>query len=522
MSILSDTDSIYIINQVNTLTSQSKENTLLSKIKSIFNTEKAFYITVGILLFLIIIFISFRKKIIRYFKIRKIKKQIKSFNEEFSCCLKNTLKKQSERIRKSYYCGKDLWKISQKPYSSSTTMEISSFNKDKEMIDILLKSDKSIYSGSNLPIETTDLNKLQLRANIISKDKINQILDGKSNLEGWFSLEWFNIYNLLEYEWHNQNMLFLLLLIPFILVFKKIISKNATFEVSIPKKELSNFKYSFLRFLPNLLFITSLILLIISLSRPQKSNERIERWSEGIDIMLVVDISESMQIEDFTPNRLESAKSVAKDFIDGRFQDRIGLVVFSGESYSRCPLTSDYSLLKKYIDEINFDLISSRGTAIGSAIAIATNRMRESISKTKILILLSDGDNTAGNIDPKTASEIAKAYGIKIYSIAIGKNGKVPFGKDYFGRPRYVENSLDEKNLRDIAKTTDGKFYRASNNSSLKNIFNEIDEFEKSEIKENRFKNTVDFYQYYLLWGIIFLLTFILSKSTFVSNIIKD
>ena len=344
----------------------------------------------------------------------------------------------------------------------------------------------------------------------------------KSNLEGWFSLEWFNIYNLLEYEWYNQNMLFLLLLIPLILIFKKIISKNVTFEVSIPKKELSNFKYSFLRFIPNLLFITSLILLIISLSRPQKSNERIERWSEGIDIMLVIDISESMQIEDFTPNRLESAKSVAKDFIDGRFQDRIGLVVFSGESYSRCPLTSDYSLLKKYIDEINFDLISSRGTAIGSAIAIATNRMRESISKTKILILLSDGDNTAGNIDPKTASEIAKAYGIKIYSIAIGKNGKVPFGKDYFGRPRYVENSLDEKNLRDIAKTTDGKFYRASNNSSLENIFNEIDEFEKSEIKENRYKNTVDFYQYYLLWGIIFLLTFILSKSTFVSNILKD
>ena len=344
----------------------------------------------------------------------------------------------------------------------------------------------------------------------------------KSNLEGWFSLEWFNIYNLLEYEWYNQNMLFLLLLIPLILIFKKIIFKNVTFEVSIPKKELSYFKYSFLRFIPNLLFIISLILLIISLSRPQKSNERIERWSEGIDIMLVIDISESMQIEDFTPNRLESAKSVAKDFIDGRFQDRIGLVVFSGESYSRCPLTSDYSLLKKYIDEINFDLISSRGTAIGSAIAIATNRMRESISKTKILILLSDGDNTAGNIDPKTASEIAKAYGIKIYSIAIGKNGKVPFGKDYFGRPRYVENSLDEKNLRDIAKTTDGKFYRASNNSSLENIFNEIDEFEKSEIKENRYKNTVDFYQYYLLWGIIFLLTFILSKSTFVSNILKD
>ena len=184
----------------------------------------------------------------------------------------------------------------------------------------------------------------------------------KSNLEGWFSLEWFNIYNLLEYEWYNQNMLFLLLLIPLILIFKKIIFKNVTFEVSIPKKELSYFKYSFLRFIPNLLFIISLILLIISLSRPQKSNERIERWSEGIDIMLVIDISESMQIEDFTPNRLESAKSVAKDFIDGRFQDRIGLVVFSGESYSRCPLTSDYSLLKKYIDAVSYTHLRAHET----------------------------------------------------------------------------------------------------------------------------------------------------------------
>ena len=277
-----------------------------------------------------------------------------------------------------------------------------------------------------------------------------------------------------------------------------------------------------MRFIPNLLFIISITLIILSLARPQKSNEKVDRWSEGIDIMLVIDISESMQIEDFSPNRLESAKNVAKKFIDGRFQDRIGLVVFSGESYSRCPLTSDYALLKKYIDEINFDLISTRGTAIGSAIAIATNRMRESKSKTKILILLSDGDNTAGNIDPKTASGIAKAYGIKIYSIAIGKNGKVPFGKDYFGRPRYVENSLDEKNLRDIAKTTEGKFYRASNNKSLENIFSEIDEFEKSEIKENRYKNTVDYYQYYLLWGIIFILLFILTKSTYLNNILKD
>ena len=341
-------------------------------------------------------------------------------------------------------------------------------------------------------------------------------------LKDWFSFKWFSFSQIQSYEWENELFLYALLILPIIYIIKKIISRKATFQVSIPKSELSNFKFSVLRFLPTIFFITSIILIIIALSRPQKSNEKVEKWSEGIDIMLVIDISESMQIEDFNPNRLESANETAKNFIDGRFQDRIGLVVFSGESYSRCPLTSDYTLLKKYIDEINFDLISTRGTAIGSAIAIATNRMRESISKSKILILLSDGDNTAGNIDPLTASEIAKAYGIKIYSIAIGKNGKVPFGKDYFGRPRYVENSLDEKNLRDIAKTTEGKFYRASNNEALKEIFNEIDEFEKSEVKENRYKNTIDFYQYYLLWSIISLIFYILLKSTFVNNILKD
>ena len=341
-------------------------------------------------------------------------------------------------------------------------------------------------------------------------------------LENWMSLKWFSLNQLLSYEWANHEIIYIISLLPIAYLITKYLNKKITYQVSIPKNKLINIRYSLMRFIPNLLFTISIILIILSLARPQKSNEKVDRWSEGIDIMLVIDISESMQIEDFSPNRLESAKNVAKKFIDGRFQDRIGLVVFSGESYSRCPLTSDYVLLKKYIDEINFDLISTRGTAIGSAIAIATNRMRESKSKTKILILLSDGDNTAGNIDPKTASGIAKAYGIKIYSIAIGKNGKVPFGKDYFGRPRFVENSLDEKNLRDIAKTTEGKFYRASNNRSLENIFSEIDEFEKSEIKENRYKNTVDYYQYYLLWGIIFILLFILTKSTYLNNILKD
>ena len=178
-------------------------------------------------------------------------------------------------------------------------------------------------------------------------------------LENWFSLKWFTIEQLTSFEWENHLYLYLLFLIPIFYLLRNILVKKTSYEVTIPKRNLTAYKFSFLRFIPNILIIGSIILIILSVSRPQKSNEKIERFSEGIDIMLVIDISESMQIEDFTPNRLESAKSVAKDFINGRFQDRIGLVVFSGESYSRCPLTTDYILLNKYIEEINFVLKKS-------------------------------------------------------------------------------------------------------------------------------------------------------------------
>lgn len=260
----------------------------------------------------------------------------------------------------------------------------------------------------------------------------------------------------------------------------------------------------------------------MALARPQTTNEQVEQWSEGIDIMLVIDISESMQIQDFRPNRLESAKSVARDFVTGRFQDRIGLVVFSGDAYSRSPLTTDYELLTNYINDINFDLIENRGTAIGSALAVATNRLRESDSKSKVLILLSDGDNTAGNIDPVTAAKLAAAYDIKIYTIAIGKEGKVPFGKDFFGRTRYVENTLDETNLREIARIGGGNFYRVSDEEALETVFGEIDELEKAEIKETRYKDTTDFYYIYLRWATLFFLFWMLTKTTFVTNILTD
>lgn len=340
----------------------------------------------------------------------------------------------------------------------------------------------------------------------------------------WYALDWFKPATFENFQWDNAIFLYAFVLIPlFILVWWLwSLSKKKNLAIALVRKDIKWSPSALLRHIPNLIFLAFVSLLIVALARPQKTNEKVEQWTEGIDIMLVIDISESMQIEDFKPNRLEAAKDVARNFIAGRFQDRIGLVVFSGEAYSRSPLTSDYELLGEYIDGISFDLIEKGGTAIGSALAVATNRMRESDSKSKVMILLSDGDNTAGNIDPVTAAELAGAYNIKIYTIAIGKEGKVPFGKDFFGRTRYVENTLDETTLRKIAEIGHGKFYRVSDNQALESVFELIDKYEKAEIKENRFRDTTDFYPIYLKWALVFFLFWMMLKSTFVNNVLQD
>ncbi len=340
----------------------------------------------------------------------------------------------------------------------------------------------------------------------------------------WYSSHWFSPSVFKNYTWENELVLYLLFLVPLLFFIKWLLFSRSRQKLPIALfgKDIKWQPITLLRFLPGILMGTCLALIVIALSRPQKSNEKTIQWTEGIDIMLVIDISESMQIEDFRPNRLEAAKQVARDFIKGRFQDRIGLVVFSGDAYSKSPLTTDYELLYSYINDISFDLIESRGTAIGSALAVGTNRMRESESKSKVMILLSDGDNTAGNIDPITAAELAEAYDIKIYTIAIGKEGKVPFGTDFFGRTRYVENTLDETTLREIARIGQGKFYRVSNNSALEDVFGIIDQLEKAEIKETHFRDTTDFYHIYLTWAIVFLLLWLLSKATFMANVLHD
>ena len=340
----------------------------------------------------------------------------------------------------------------------------------------------------------------------------------------WWSLKWFAPEKFESLDWSNTLWFYGIILIPLVLLIQYLMTYRyrQKLPIALQEKDLRSDLLSFLRFVPALFFSVAVALIFVALARPQSTNEQVEHWSEGIDIMLTIDISESMGIEDFKPNRLEAAKEVGRNFIAGRFQDRIGLVVFSGDAYSRSPLTSDYELLNTYIDDISFDLIENRGTAIGSALAVGTNRFRESEAKSKVMILLSDGDNTAGNIDPVTAAKLAFAHGIKIYTIAIGKEGRVPYGQDFFGRPRYVENTLDETTLREIAKIGNGNFYRVSNKQALEQVFSEIDQLEKAEIKETQYKDTTDFYVVYLRWAMVFLLLWLSTKATFMSNVLVD
>jgi Ca-activated chloride channel homolog len=239
-----------------------------------------------------------------------------------------------------------------------------------------------------------------------------------------------------------------------------------------------------LRPVPFILRLLALSALIIALARPQTRNDEQQVNGEGIDIVLCLDISGSMLAQDFTPNRMEAAKNVASDFIDNRPTDRIGIVIFSGESFTMCPLTTDRNVLKTQLFAVQSGLLED-GTDIGDGLATGVDRLRNSPSKTKVIILLTDGENNRANIDPNTAKEIAKAEGIRVYTIGMGTEGYAPM-------PMQTPNgivmqrekvNIDEKLLTQIAKETGGRYYRAKDNESLKNIYSEIDKLEKSRIE---------------------------------------
>lgn len=239
-----------------------------------------------------------------------------------------------------------------------------------------------------------------------------------------------------------------------------------------------------------ILRLCGLALLITALARPQSSSDGQNITTEGIDIVLAIDISGSMRAEDFRPNRIEAAKNVAVDFIDDRPNDRVGLVIFAGESFTQCPLTTDHDVLKNLFQDVKSGMIED-GTAIGMGLATAVNRLKESKAKSKVVILLTDGVNNSGFVAPVTAAEIAETYGIRVYTIGVGTKGVAPYPmQDRFGRTVYqnVEVQIDEKTLEEIADQTGGKYFRATNNKALAGIYDEIDQLEKTKIEVTEFR----------------------------------
>ncbi|MCX6270112.1 MAG: VWA domain-containing protein [Bacteroidetes bacterium] len=263
-----------------------------------------------------------------------------------------------------------------------------------------------------------------------------------------------------------------------------------------------------MRHLPFILRLLTVGLMIVALARPQSSSSRHDVNVEGIDIVLANDISGSMLAEDFKPNRLDAAKKVATEFIEGRPTDRIGLVVFSGESFTQCPLTTDHAVLLSMLPKIESGMIQD-GTAIGDGLATAVARLKESKAISRVIILLTDGINNMGSIDPASAAEIAKMYKIRVYTIGVGTKGtapypfKTPFGVQY----QNIEVKIDEDLLQQIAQNTGGKYFRATNNEKLESIYKEIDSLEKSRIEVMEFRKKYEEYLPLVLlaFGILFL-----------------
>lgn len=326
-----------------------------------------------------------------------------------------------------------------------------------------------------------------------------------------------------NYEFHNAEFLWLLLLIPAIVVWYwfKHNKSHASLHISnldafknIPVSYKTIGRHFLLAF--RLLGISFLIL---AMARPQTNLNRQEISTEGIDIVLATDISASMLAKDFSPNRLEVAKEVAKEFIDNRPTDRMGLVIFSGESFTQCPLTTDHHVLKGLFKDIKIGMMKN-GTAIGMGLATAINRLKESKAKSKVIILLTDGVNNTGSIAPLTAAEIAKTFNIRTYTIGIGSMGTAPTPVAKYPNGKFLYKDLpveiDEDVLQQISQLTDGMYFRATDKDGLRNIYKEIDKMEKSKIQVTDIeRKKEEFFWFAVIGGLLILLEIILRYTIF-------
>jgi Ca-activated chloride channel homolog len=326
----------------------------------------------------------------------------------------------------------------------------------------------------------------------------------------------------------NPEFFWLFVTIPALIVwyYYKRNSQNATLKVS----SVNGFKVtpSLLARLKPILFVLRLLALsaiIVALARPQSTDVTNKtRKSRGIDIVMAIDVSGSMLARDLKPNRLEALKSVASEFVADRSNDRIGIVVYASEAYTKTPVTSDKGVVLDAIKSIKYDRVIQDGTAIGVGLATAINRIKDSDAKSKVIILLTDGVNNSGFIDPRMAAEIAKEYGIKVYTIGIGTNGMAEFPASIAPNGQFnyqmMKVEIDEDLMKEIAKTTDGVYFRATDNKSLEKIYDEIDELETSEVEELRFYNYDDKFRSLVILSFILLgIELILRKTLYRSFI---
>ena len=326
----------------------------------------------------------------------------------------------------------------------------------------------------------------------------------------------------------NPNYMWLFLSFPLIIVWYFLTSKKVQPVLKISSLKGFQQKSSFLAKLQPLLFVLKLLslsLIILALSRPQTMDVSTRtKTNKGIDIVMAIDISSSMLAQDLKPNRLSSLKRVASSFIDDRISDRIGLVIYAGESYTKTPITSDRAIVKNALRDIRYDGIIEDGTAIGMGLATAVNRLKDSRAKSKVIILLTDGVNNSGFIDPKIASELAVEYQIKTYTIGLGSNGTarapvgiLPNGKFQYGLTK-VE--IDEALLKTIAKNTGGLYFRATDNKKLEEIYNEINKLEKTEVEEFKYYNYDEKFRPLILLALALILIEWLARNTLFKSFI--
>lgn len=320
-----------------------------------------------------------------------------------------------------------------------------------------------------------------------------------------------------------EYLFLLLLLIPYIVWYiLKRKKTEATLQISDARVYAHTPKSykNYLLHAPFILRVIALALIIVVLARPQSTNKWQNSEIEGIDIMLAIDVSTSMLAEDLKPNRLEAAKDVAAEFINGRPNDNIGITLFAGETFTQCPLTVDHAVLLDMIHNIKCGLIED-GTAVGMGIANAVTRLKDSKAKSKVIILLTDGTNNKGDISPLTAAEIAKSFGIRVYTIGVGTNGMAPYPYPVGNTVQYVNMpvEIDEKTLTQIAGTTDGNYFRATSNSKLKEVYEEIDKLEKTKLNVKEYSKRDEEYQWFALAAFLCVLLEVLLRNSILKKI---